>query len=61
MNLDLSKDYLIWLILPNDKIALLKPKDIKAVNPDNKKHLFTLSMIEDTELEEDQLRKVLDF
>ena len=61
MNLDLSKDYLIWLILPNDKIALLKPKDIKAVNPDNKKHLFTLSMIEDTELEEEQLRKVLDF
>ena len=61
MNLDFSKDYLIWLILPNDKIALLKPKDIKAVNPDNKKHLFTLSMIEDTELEEKQLRKVLDF
>ena len=61
MNLDLSKDYLIWLILPNDKIALLKPKDIKAVNPDNKKHLFTLSMIEDSELEEEQLRKVLDF
>jgi hypothetical protein len=61
MHLDLSKEYLIWLVLPDNKIALLKPKDLKSIDPKESKQQFTLSMIEDVDIEEKKLRSTLNF
>lgn len=59
LQMDLTKDYLIWLVLPQNRIAVLKPKDIKNINPTARKHQFTLSMIEETDLNEAKLRSIL--
>ena len=61
LHVDLTKEYLIWVVLPDNKIALLQPKDLKDLDLSKNKQSFTMTMVEDTAIPENQLRKVLSF
>lgn len=61
MKLDLSEDYLIWLILPNQKIAIVKPTDLAQIQVSDNRQEFILELVDETKIEEHTLRQVLSF
>jgi hypothetical protein len=61
MHIDLKKDYLIWMVLPDNKLAVLKPKQFKEINPKAKRQQFTVSLANETDFDESKLRALLNY
>ncbi|MCH2046798.1 MAG: hypothetical protein MK212_21970, partial [Saprospiraceae bacterium] len=61
MHINLNQEHLIWVVLENQKIAILRPKDLKAINEDSKKQNFEMQIIESASIEAQSLRSILKF
>ncbi|MEZ5038340.1 MAG: hypothetical protein R2828_00545 [Saprospiraceae bacterium] len=54
-------DNMLWLITEDQKIALIKPAQFKAIPSGAKRHTFQVEILEETAKEEKDIRRMLEF
>jgi hypothetical protein len=59
MNLTLHSEKLLWLVTPDNKIALYRPEDFRAINKKTEEHTFVLTKIDREIKDESDVREVL--
>ena len=61
LGLDLKGDYIVWLILPNNKIAVVRQTDLTQIQEYDNRKEFILEIINEDQIKAFTLKKVLTF
>lgn len=61
VSFDNNSENILWMILPDGKIAIFRPEQFKAIDKNKKRHTFVMEIVEKDKLREFEIREVLRF
>ena len=59
LNIDMNAQNLLWLVTDDNKIAVIRPEDFKAISKETEEHDFVMQKIDKEIIDEKDVRDIL--